>query len=528
MGIPMVADRIRTLKFEQRYAIAPPYIPIHRIDLHTRYIEEVGRFDDHQAFGNPSLSIHWNIITPRWTLRDAYGTPTIKNLTPELSTRGRNSEEFGESGIRTQWRDLLHLGSETVLWGRSEIAFRDRQFSVSGFTQWNVPRPKVAKTGIPPYYPQYIWLDSLVADGDTESSNGHGIEIPMYQVSNPIVKSNVIFPLSFVASNYGSHYLQSNGILVQPGLQELTIGTHFIGLKNRTITVPTLGDFLKIKESAPRLSHWTIWVTEDTPEQAISNHPESKRKFYPINSNEGSRQAGEVFGSLNITLQHRKFSIGIGNQSGLGNGHKIDLRRRYINLKDFGFRSQRIGFHVVGPFDQNIIQFDSNDMQNFGRPTFSIPYGGAFFIKPNGFSSPALNRPIVDFFNRIIKAIGSNHQQMGTRKSGDTPFMWQGLRVGELIKGNYGGFENQVFGNTFISLKVRNIEAQGFESFVMEYDYTQFDKRMRVVRQELPKPKLFIKPVGVDALFMAVPNIKLAAHYIRPDGNADQFRKGAF
>ncbi|WP_111883812.1 hypothetical protein [Acinetobacter sp. CFCC 11171] len=528
MGKPMIADRIRTLKFEQRYTIAPLYIPIHSVHLYTRYIEEVGRFDDHQAFGNPSLSIHWNIITPRWTLRDAYGTPIIKNLTPELGTRGRNSEEFGQASIRTQWRELLHLGNETVVWGRSEVAFRDRQFSVSGFTQWVIPKHTVIKTGVPPYYPQYVWLDSLIADGDTESSNGHGIKIPIYQVSNPIVKSNVIFPNGFVASGYGSHHTQSNGILVKPGLQELTIGNPFVVLKNRKIIVPTMGDFLQIKNTKPRISPWTIWVTEDTPKQAIANHPESKGEFYPINSKGPSQSAGEVFGNLNITLRHRKLFVGLGNQSYFSDGHKIQLRKRYINLKDFGFRSQRVGFHVVGPFDQNIIQFDSNNMQNFGQPSLNTPYGGAFFIKPNGLNSPTLNRPTVDFFNRTIKTVGSNHLQMGTRKSGDTAFMWQGLRIGVLVKGNYGGFENEVFGNIFISLKVRNVETQGFESFVMEYDYKQFDQRMRVVRQELPKPKLLIKPMGVDALLLAVPNIKPAAHYIRPDGNADQFRKGAF
>lgn len=522
MGTPMVADRIRTLKFEQRYTIAPPYIPIHRIDLHTRYIEEVGRFDDHQLFGNPSLSIHWNIITPRWTLRDAYGTAIIKNLTPELAARGRNSEEFGEPSIRTQWRDLLHLGSETVVWGRSEIAFRDRQFTVGGFTQWVIPRHTVIKTGVPPYYPQYIWLDAVELDG--EQNIGHGIKIPERQVSDPAVKSNVIFPEGFVASRYGSHHTQSNGILVQPGLQELTIGNHSVGLKNRNIIAPSLGDSMIV--SKPRLSPHTIYAVMEASSQAQTNH--GANNLHYVNSSGGTREPGEIFGRTTITLRNRKLSVGLGSQSSFGNGHKVDLKRRYINLKDFGFRSQRIGFHVVGPFDQNIIQFDSNEMQNFGRPTLSIPYGGAFFIKPNGLNSPALNRPIVDFFNRTIKAIGSNHLQMGTRKSGDTPFMWQGLRVGELINGNYGGFENQVFGNTFISLKVRNIEAQGFESFVMEYDYTQFDKRMRVIRQELPKPKLFIKPVGVDALFIAVPNIKPTVHYIRPDGNADQYRKGAF
>ena len=61
---------------------------------------------------------------------------------------------------------------------------------------------------------------------------------------------------------------------------------------------------------------------------------------------------------------------------------------------------------------------------------------------------------------------------MGTRKSVDNPFMWQGLRVGELVKGNYGGFESLGFGATWVSLKVRNVEAQGFESFVIFHDKT--------------------------------------------------------
>ena len=517
MGKPMIADRIRTLKFEQRYSIAPPYIPTHKIHLHTRYIEEVGRFDDYQAFGNPSLSIHWNIITPRWTLRDAYGTPTIKNLTPELGARGRNSEEFGQASIRTQWRELLQQGSETVVWGRSEVAFRDRQFSVNGFTQWSIPKHTVIKTGVPPYYPQYIWLDAVEMDG--EQKGGHGIGLIKDQVPVPIVKSNVIFPVGFVASRYGSHYTQSNGILVQPGLQELTIGNHFVGLKNREIIVSGINN--KIIVSNPRLSPHTIYAVMEAPDQAKVNHP--NQDLHVVDG-----RSGKGVGDPTITLKHRKFSVGAGNQSNLGSEHKIQLRKRYINLKDFGFRSQRIGFHIVGPFDQNIVQFDSNDMQNFGQPVLNIPYSGAFFIKPNGLTSPALNRPTVDFFNRTIKPVGSNHLQMGTRLNGDTPFMWQGLRVGELVKGNYGGFENEAFGQAWVSNKIRELSVNGFESFVCEYDYTAFDKRMRVIRKDLPKQKLFIKPIGFDTLTTGVPNIKPAAHYIRPDGNADQFRKGAF
>ena len=129
---------------------------------------------------------------------------------------------------------------------------------------------------------------------------------------------------------------------------------------------------------------------------------------------------------------------------------------------------------------------------------------------------------------RTIKAVGSNHLQMGTSESGDTPFMWQGLRIGELVKGNYGGFENEVFGQAWVSNKIRELSVNGFESFACEYDYTAFDKRMRVYRKTIPRPQIHISPVGFDVSRLGLLNIKPAVHYIRPDGNADQYRKGAF
>ena len=114
---------------------------------------------------------------------------------------------------------------------------------------------------------------------------------------------------------------------------------------------------------------------------------------------------------------------------------------------------------------------------------------------------------------------------MGTQLGGDEPFMWQGLRVGELVKGDYGGFDNHEFGKAWISNRIREVALAGFESFTCEYDYTAFDKRMRVIRNDLPIPELFIKPIGFDTLTTGVPNIKPAAHYIRPDGNAYKLRK---
>lgn len=523
MGKPMIADRIRKLSFENRYAIAPLYIPIHQVHLHTRYISEVGNLNNHPSFGNPALTIHWNIVTPRWTLRDAYGSPTVKNLTPELGTRGRNSEEFGAALIRLQWRPLQQQGSETLLVGKAEIAFRDRQFSIVGFTHWNIPRPKVVKTGIPSYYPQYIWLDAVDIDG--ASLNGHGIEEPIYQVSKPFVDSNVIFPSGFSATRYGVHYTQSNGILVQPGLQELTIGNHKVGLKNREIPIPSLGDSMVFGK--PRLSPWTIWATPSAPDQAKANHPNSST-FQPINS-EGREKVGEIFGRLDIALKHRGLSVSSIDAYGLmGSGHKVALRKRYIDLNGFGFRSQRTGIHVVGPFDQKIEQYDAIDTNFFGETTVKIPFNGPRHIRPNSIVPIAPGLSIVDFFNRNLFVKGSDLSRMGTQRGDDKPFMWQGLRVGPLVTGNYGGFDSSKYGVSFVSLKVRNLEVSGFESFGMQMDIRNFKGRLKVIldRKVIVITEQKIAPVSIHQPMFGLPNTWLKVQYIRPDGNSEQFRKG--
>ena len=65
----------------------------------------------------------------------------------------------------------------------------------------------------------------------------------------------------------------------------------------------------------------------------------------------------------------------------------------------------------------------------------------------------------------------------------------------------------------------------------MEYDPRHFEDRMRVTRGgggPQPKPPLIVAPLGFDAIRFNASNVKLGVHVIRPDGNADQYRKGAF
>ncbi len=86
----------------------------------------------------------------------------------------------------------------------------------------------------------------------------------------------------------------------------------------------------------------------------------------------------------------------------------------------------------------------------------------------------------------------------------------------------------QAMGTPWISFRVRGIGLVGFDTFLSEYDLMNFAKRMRVIRQPLPRPSVSIAPVGFVAFASAASNVRHGIHYIRPDGNADQYRKGAF
>lgn len=525
-GNPMIAFKIRNVYLETRYSINPPHLPVHRVDLHTRYVDVVG--EDFSRFGGIDLHIKWNKITPRWFHQEKFGDSYIWNLTPELRQRGNVTEEFGQSKIFLYRQDIFIDGYRTELFGKNSITYLDRSLHLAGANYMRVGLHKVVKTGAPPYSLQYIYLNELEADGDIGGQPGRGISPPDQQVSRPNLKTNVIFVEGFIATRYGSHHTQSNGILLEAGIQEFAIGNHFVGLKNRTIVVPTMGDFGQWdKDKAkPRISPHTIYAVMEAPGQALANHSVSNLHY--VNSDVGGRPPGEVFGHTSISLQHRTILVrGSDVSSFIPRSHEIQLAKRYV--EPISIRSLRSGYHTLGPFDIPVDQYDSTNMALYGRPNVShVVDLSKRYLRPAGLFSQAFGNHRVEFLHRNIYPRGTNTLLMGTRRTGDQPFMWQGLRVGELIKGKYGGFESLGFGELQVSLRVRDIQVEGFESFVLGYDHTQFNERMKVVLEPKEKPKQHISVSGFENTLYGMFNIKPKVHYIRPDGNSYQYRKGGF
>ena len=117
---------------------------------------------------------------------------------------------------------------------------------------------------------------------------------------------------------------------------------------------------------------------------------------------------------------------------------------------------------------------------------------------------------------------------MGASVQGDTPFQWQGLRVGPLVPNIPEGFDAQAHGTAWVSLRVRDVPIQGFDAFESTYDLAHFDLRMRVRGTPAPQPPAqVLGAVGIGPVSAGTPDARRGTHYIRPDGNADVYRKGA-
>lgn len=70
----------------------------------------------------------------------------------------------------------------------------------------------------------------------------------------------------------------------------------------------------------------------------------------------------------------------------------------------------------------------------------------------------------------------------------------------------------------------------GFNAFRSQYDLEFFRERMTVKNADKQLPiTVTVSAVGIESLSnVGYQEIKLGQHYIRPDGNSDQFRKGGY
>lgn len=533
MGLPMIADRVRTLDVEWRYSIAPPIIALPDIQLHTRYINPKG-FDGmdgyKRKFGRAELMERFNIIRTHGRAGEIFGQEVIvRNVTPELKLFGHNSQAFGELSIRTQWRNLYVKGDVMTKIGLHKIADSKQSIKVDGIGANKISiLHHIKKLNTPPYATQYIELNKYIYDQQNliliPQKDGYGIGLPTSQVPNPKLQINNILPRWEARTKFGQASVRTNVINTLGDVVIKNMGTPRVWLLEQYIHVKEMKPSLAFGK--PRLSPHTIYApsSDMATTQAVSNH--GGFNGYRIDHYK------PYFGNPIVSNQHRQVQqINHWHSSSFG-GHTVDNYYQFIQPK--GFRGGYFGWHSIPFVPQTIKHRNDTSYTIFGQTAIAIAnYDTRQYIRPQGLLALSAGLAKISHFHRHIYPQGKLMSRLGQSKSGDTPFMWQGLRVGERVLGSYGGFESNVFGQTWISNKIREISPNGFDGFVSEPDTANFKGRLKVVRviDGIPKqrkPAQVVGAVGIDPNTIHTPNIKNKAHYIRPDGNSEQYRKGAW
>lgn len=510
-GQAFIAPRVREISMEQRYSIGPPVIQLPEVKLYTRYLEVVGT--DMSRYGNPALVIRFNIIAPRWVHRDFVGEPRVQNVTPEVRAFGRNSEEFGEAFVRLEWRPLAPNGSSMQLFGRPRIGDKRQGITVPG-NQYMIVSDKlvVTKTGAPPYWPQNIIVERSANDG--------------VRVGTPGLNQYVLYPNgNNDMLRAGTPMVRSNGVVIEAGIAVDVYGRPTIALSKRGIQVGPFLDSEVFEPSAPRLSPHTIWAVKEAPDQAKRNHPSGNLHYVGETS---EYPPGARFGRAQISEKNRRITnAGIGLELRWGTPG-LALMRRYIEPP--GLQAYRMGWQKIGDGKERVVQFASSDTMVFGTPSITaiIPVGPRT-LRPGGIAAPVIEATHwASLLHRNFRLTGFDSMRMGSSR-GDAPYQWQTLHVGPPMPTIPNGFNAERFGTAWISPRVRELAPSGFNAFLSEYDIDRFNERMRVRNALVPVPPAQgVGPVGVDSPDAGVPNVRLGARYIVPDGNADQYRKGAF
>ncbi|MDI6619904.1 hypothetical protein [Acinetobacter junii] len=523
MGYGMVSYRVRGLTFEERYGIQPPRIELPKVGLRTRQIYP--RSDSSMtAMGYPDMMTYIRKITPRWTMQDKYGHAELRNKNRNLVTRGNVTEEIGKPTLDLQRQYIKPDGQILGVIPKPVIGYRNRAMQIGGFTQWSVStKAKVENKLVPPPILnslQYIRLTRYQNNG-FEAEIGYGIDLPKDQVARPLIRSQTIQTEGFFKDMVGTPTVHANSIMLYSGIYNEGYGTPRVRVKVQRVTVPGIESTLTYGK--PRLTPHTIYAPMGAPIQAVYNHP-IWGELHVVNSM-------AVFGYARVSLKNngtapppKQYMQGFDN-SKYGTPY-IGLHRRFIKPPSINmFRS---GWHRIGDEKQIVEQFDSRSFMAMGSPRVSRPVivNLTRTLPPQGFSALSVGRPRIELFNRTLIMSGFLSQQMGASRGG-MEYMPQSLYVGPRIATKPYGFNQTKYGTPWISFYVREIKTEGFDMFTSEYDYTLFNERMRV-STKIERSTRQVVAQGFNASLVGVLDIKHGMQYIRPDGNANQFRKGGF
>lgn len=518
-GTPMISHGIRHIQADPFYAIGAPLVPMPRVENSAQYIQAKG-FDS-QQMGWLESHIRWNRIYPRYSGGAVTGEPVIQNRNVHPKSRGFDSMEFGNPGLEFYNKTVRQHSFIATLFGRLTIGDSKRFLQPASIKPVEITRfHEIYEIGTGRYPVKRILPLGFTGEKMIGS--------PTVLQNNIIVKNDGPF------TRFGNTEVRFLGARVEPGIWEMNWGVPRVEYKTRTIH-PQGKDFMEFhpeRQQVMFVSAHTIYAaTPNVPSQAIKNHDFPNLPLHHINGYDSILkkviEPGARFGNAKIDHYHRYIKpLSLGLPVVLG----PEIRNTHHVIAPKGFNALRMG--NISPLgDQTVLLRSGIASGAYGRPTVrrKTDIEDENKLKPSGIASLVFGRQEVQHFNRSLMMTGFESLAMGVSSKNDKPYQWQSLHVGPPMPTIAGGDNHQLFGTAWVSLAVREISPEGNDfAVVNEYDLYAFQHRMKVWNADKKEPsRQQVYTQGFVATSYGVPNIKHAAHYIRPDGNSEQYRKGA-
>lgn len=522
------------------FMIRPPDMRMPSVALLKRYVPVRGT--DSAAFGTGVFRIRRNMIAPSWPPDDGgrdFGLAYLKKRNAEVYLHGFGGFAFSDGAAVQYW--VRTLGVETfnrhTLGRLTWIGRRVRFIGMGGIGTMRVPDGHDVWTdSTPPFGTKLILLDAWSSEDGASSGSGNGWDSVLFGGTG-LTDMSVRDAGGFAPSLFsiGTRFF-NNGILVRQGIPVGTAGRCAVSHRHRPIVAK--GWRMDFALGRPRVTPHTVWVMYSPPPKAAENNggggyhapSEGIRTGYPY----------IVFNSGRVEQYAAYPQYRAGKVSGYC---LIENARQSVRAK--GIFHFRAGWNTFYPYTQYVELFSQGDVNAdymaFGVLKAGFPDVFDWRIAAAGVRFAGFGDQTVRNRNQDVRPAGADMLEAGKSRWNDTPFMWQGLRVGERIPTAIGGGDLLRFGGFgSVSYRNRTVRADGMDMFASEGEARRFDDRMTVRRASGMPPDNRVGRKGEDARpvqFVGVPPFGFApfgrcdignkVRFIRPDGYADQFRKGA-
>lgn len=570
-GRPFVAYGVRTIACEARFGLEPPLMRLPRIENSDQYVAPVGA--EPRGFGRTNLHIHWTTIIPRWQDTPHFGAAKLHNATPEIHTQGRPFERYGRPSVRLQWRPVTQVWSDSfALIGKTLVGYRTRRIepTTADYLRMGIiadieggrreiptnrtVQPNGISAPLMPSPQMSIWVVRVTQSASTGHRFGTSIR----------VWANSLYPPSIPWRRYIGEPRVWLGYVPapEPGEDPDQPPSDDPGEDDDTYVPPPAVSDRRIygaggigttniplgAHNGPRVTPHTIYAPDgdEATAQARTNHPVGDDPK-PI--------IGMAFGTPRFHHWVRYVQMKSADFAIAPPSPKVELRRRYVRPQ--GWYHGRHGWQWVKGGVQYLEQYDSigpstANKRWMGEPGVRDPYEPPPPpVAPAGFSAMRFGnidntsgnasnpraRLRVELKNRTLPLPGWDSMVIGRNSYRDDDSFYvdrfrypMRLTVYFPRPAPMSGFHAAQYGTPWASFRVRDLGVRGFDAGAIDYDSNHFDKRMRVIRtleRETPGSQN-VAAEGFDAFMASIVDARPLAHYIRPDGNADQFRKGAF